>query len=245
MMKYLKVIFIFVFIMFFMASVFAVEFVKPDTANKRLLELLPNHSYKLSFLDTYKNQKIISPTIITDLNYNLVKEGPYYFLNVSTNTKGLYNLAVSYKDDENNLINDVREINVGYDKISFYVMLMYNNDFATKNPFIILVKNDSDSDLNVRIYSNLPDESFKPFYAFVKAHSVLKTNVFFKPFDKGQKTLKFYADFGNGFKKEISTNKVFIHYGLRALLKDNLNTFYIINPLTELFASIRTLFGFL
>ncbi len=237
-------LFILIFSIMFLSSISALEFVRPDTNVDPFLSLVPNQTYKLTFL----SRTMFSDINVINVSCNMVcespiKDGPYYYINILAPSEGSYDINITY-DDNGKIYTDYKKIVSSLKFISYDVLIDSGQQYLTPSKVRFIVTNNSDSDVNLTIGSNLPDKSMKQSNVLLPSKDKTIYDLPFTPLLKGTYDfeLRLSVD-GMLVSKDRKTIKS--DYTLNSVFKSNLNSYPIISSSRNLFASIRSIFVWL
>jgi hypothetical protein len=225
-------------------SVFALDYVKPDSAEKaNFLKLVPKTNYTVSFLKTDRTDIIDVQQVNCTLECtNLRSEGPYYYLDVMAPKAGKFEINILYSKS-GVVERDIREVVASYDFVLVEGLIEEQRVYLEPSKMRFVVQNMSDSEVNIKIYSDLPDELLAPKDVVVKGKQKETVDLDFNPLYKGLYPITFKMQI-NDFKKDFDMKNIVAEYNLEHLFKSNELSFIVLSPTTNLYSSIRTLISY-
>ncbi len=237
----LKVVFFASILLFILGGVFGLDYVSPDVAERDyFLRLLPNQSYTISILA----EDVGIPIEIQEVNCtaeckNLRKEGPYYFLDVLVGDEGKYTIELTYSK-LGKIEKDTKRIDVSSSFVIVDSIVESERQYNQNSKIRFILQNNSDSDINLHLYSNLHDEILLPSNVLLLANSKKTEDLEFNSLYKGIYDIEFIAEY-NDYKIEVGNAVIDSKFSLTNLLESNTKSYSVLLPQLSLFSSLRSI----
>ena len=240
-MKYTR-LYGFIFLVLIAGSAFAMEYVNTNS-DDYFVNLLPNQDFELTFLTKDQGISFNVKDVFCELDCkNLRSEGPYYYMNLISDSEGKKSVKIMYEYDGVEYT-DNKVVNISYDLLRIETILPTTHNYLDSSNVRFIVTNNSDSDLSFKIKSNVPLSSFDTKDVFVKAKERIVLDSVFTPERKGSQNIEFTYVFDN-YKKQFYSKNIYVDYSLRNLFQESINSYLLISPQLNLFSSIRAIFSF-
>ncbi len=245
-MNFYRVIFGMFLSIFFIFSVSALDMVIPGSYDGNIIYSYPNNNFEIGFLKNFEGKNFFIDLVnCENLTCSAVEtRGPYYIIKLSNLSLGesklflTYHFAGEIEPKEYNLKVFNSEENL---KILFFMedsLTIFENKMAK-----VLIVNNSDIKISGTVYSNYPDEIFKPIYFDLEPKQKKEFETFFYANKPGLQDLVIFYKISE--EKQLIKKTIFVNSDVKDFLSLPKYSYFATNPALYLFSSISYILSLL